>query len=194
MGKKRGFKGFAIVVIASLIVELAPPAAWAEVGSSSLGSAVAAAGTALATSASLAASADQTAPPEPWTEEADRTQTPQFYTFTGDQVLEERPDPVEDRLGGGGTYLRMEDTPELFPAKAGTLNLTWTDTLATWIQAQAGTPVNPPAGYTVTVELKDVQSGNIYTLASNQADHSGLNQLAWTGKDADGKPIPDGTY
>ncbi|RUS47310.1 hypothetical protein [Cohnella sp. AR92] len=116
MGKRRFNKGVASAVIASLLLGLAPGAVWAEAANE--------AGSALAKGwDAIAASLKQEQQQEQWKDGEDLTETPQYYQFTGDQVLEEHPEKPDDRMGGGGAYLKMGDTAAYFPSSAGSMTL-----------------------------------------------------------------------
>ena len=180
MGKRsNGVKGLAVSLIVSMMFGLAPTAVWAE-AASQIGSAL----------ASLMVSANE----DTWADGPDRTQSPQYYTFGGEQVLAERPDIGPDRSGMGGLNLKMSDTAVNFPVNQGQLSLKWTDTLKQWIDSQNGEPVNAPAGYTVSVKLEDILGHKTYTLIDGKVDVSGSNTFVWDGKDDQGKDLPDGYY
>lgn len=183
--KKGWMKRLAVTLIVSLILGLAPTPVWAE-AAEQVRNAIASGWTAM-----IHSMAQQQ---EAWEDDPDRTETPAFYTFQGDQILEERPDIGEERTGGGGAYLKMEETDPAFPAAEGAMTLAWTDTLQDWIDGQAGEPVDPPAGYTVRIELKEIKSGKIYTLLDSHENSPGRNEFVWDGKDASGNDIPDGFY
>ena len=180
MGKRSNrVKGLAVSLIVSMMFGLAPTAVWAD-AANQIGSAL----------ASLMASTNG----DTWTDGPDRTQSPQYYTFGGEQVLAERPDIGPDRSGAGGLNLKMSDTAVNFPVNQGKLSLKWTDTLKQWIDSQDGEPVNAPAGYTVSVKLEDILGHKTYTLIDLKVDASGSNTFVWDGKDDQGKDLPDGYY
>ncbi|TFE24557.1 DUF6531 domain-containing protein, partial [Cohnella luojiensis] len=192
MRGKGWIRSLSVTLLISIMIGLAPTAVWAE-AADRLGDALAEGGEALA---ELMESLNEE-PQEPWTDGPDRTETPQYYSFTGDQVLVKRPDMGEKRGGAGGAYLDMNDTADIFSVSNDRITFTWNDQLQDWIDAQekeSGKAVSPPAGYTVTVEVKELKSGTIQTLVEDRVDTSGTNTYSWNGKDANGKLSPDGFY
>ncbi|KIL37417.1 hypothetical protein SD71_01800 [Cohnella kolymensis] len=129
-------RSLAFMLLGSLMLGLAPAAVWAE-AADRVGTALVEGGKALQVKV---AAAVQDLKEEPWVDDPNKTETPQYYSFSGDQVLEERPDMGADRLGYASSYFSMNETSNIFPVAQKQMTLSWTDMLATWISEQEGTP------------------------------------------------------
>ncbi len=102
MRDKGWIKGLSVTLLISIVLGLAPAAVWAETADR-LGDALAEGGEAIT---ELMETLNEE-PEEPWSDNPDMTETPQYYSFTGEQVLEERPNMGEERgrrLFGNARY------------------------------------------------------------------------------------------
>lgn len=181
----RKFRGLSIVLIVSLLLGTAPAVVWADAAS--------AAGQFISSLVPASAVGDSDLE-EKWTDGPNKTETPRYYTFDKEQILEEMSNLGPDRTGSGGANLTMNDTDAFFDVQSGQAILSWEDSLQDWISEQEGEVQNPPSGYTVTVSVENIQTKESYTLVSNKENQSGENRFQWDGKDAEGNLLPDGAY
>lgn len=112
------------------------------------------------------------------------------------KVLKPQPELGEDRAGSAGSHLKALSSEPVYSPEASSTpyQIEWEDSLQDWINEQEGEAQDPPSGYTVTLELKEIRSSQIYTLLSDKLDSPGVNSFDWNGKDASGAEIPDGYY
>ncbi|MEB3104052.1 DUF6531 domain-containing protein, partial [Ferviditalea candida] len=131
-----------------------------------------------------------------WVEPVNETESPKYYTFDDVKVLSPRPKVGEEKVGGPGANIKALETEPAFSPKEGAAPfvIKWEDTLSDWVASQEGEPLNAPSGYTVTLKLKEIRTGEIYTLLSGSVDHYGTNNFNLTYEVVSEKEIPDGFY
>ena len=203
MKKRKMVRNLASLLLLSMVAGLMPAPSWLGLGEMTAAAAERAVSAAVntvqlaseaLTIAALGAASTQGQEEQTWWQTANGTQTPQYHTFNDAQVLEAQEETGQKKGGTAGAYISLQDVEPIFNTAQGKMTFKWTDNLSAWIAAQPGDPVTAPAGYTITLKLKDIKNGTSYPLLDNVVDHSGLNQYEWNGKDSQGKPLPDGYY